>query len=224
MRQVDAALRHAEEMARLIGRDADLQRAAVGEAHVLAGEAHDAPRNIQRILARLQHARQPVDCGVRIAVAHGFVQRGDQVVVLFAVLIVEQRFFGGALLERLARDDGAAVRLKLAVQHHHLQRVQRRARVAVRERGDPLGHVVLHHDHAVAEAARVGQRAAQHPGQLLGGKRVKYKYFTTREKRRIDLKRRVFRRRADQDDAALFDKRQKRVLLRLVEAVDLVHK
>ena len=43
-----------------------------------------------------------------------------------------------------------------------------------------------------------------------------------REQRRVHLERRVLRRRADQDDRAGLDVRQERVLLRLVEAVDLV--
>ena len=43
-----------------------------------------------------------------------------------------------------------------------------------------------------------------------------------REQRRVHLERRVLRRRADQRDRAVLDVRQDDVLLRLVEAVDLV--
>ena len=43
-----------------------------------------------------------------------------------------------------------------------------------------------------------------------------------RQQRRVDLEVRVLRRRADQRDDALLDRGQQRVLLRLVEAVDLV--
>ena len=44
----------------------------------------------------------------------------------------------------------------------------------------------------------------------------------TRQQRRVDLEVRVLGGRADQRDHALLDRRQQRVLLRLVEAVDLV--
>ena len=66
VRQVHRALGHADEVARLIGCDRDLERAGVRHAHILAGEAGDAPRDIERVLARLEHAREPVDRSVRI--------------------------------------------------------------------------------------------------------------------------------------------------------------
>ncbi len=53
-----------------------------------------------RVFAGLQHAAQPVERGVGVGVADGFVQRGDEVVVLLALLVVEQ----DALLEGLGGD------------------------------------------------------------------------------------------------------------------------
>ena len=82
---------HADEVRGVFGRDSDGERLRIGVADVLGGEAHQAPRDVERILAGLEHARQPVDGGIRIAVAHRLVQRGDDVVVLFAALVVEQR-------------------------------------------------------------------------------------------------------------------------------------
>ena len=52
--------------------------------------------------------------------------------------------------------------------------------------------------------------------------RLEHEHFRSREQRRVDLERGVLGRRADEDDVAGFDARQKRVLLRLVEAVNLV--
>ena len=75
MGQMDRALGHPNEMARLIDGRGDFNRPAVGHSNVLAGKADEAPRNVEGVLAALQHAGQPVDCSVGVAVAHGFVQR-----------------------------------------------------------------------------------------------------------------------------------------------------
>ena len=52
--------------------------------------------------------------------------------------------------------------------------------------------------------------------------RLQHEHAHARQQRAVDLERRILRRRADQRDRARFDVRQKRVLLRLVEAMDLV--
>ena len=62
----------------------------LGEADVFDGHADDAAREIHRVFAGFQHAAEPVERGVGIGVAHGFVQRGDEVVVLLAGFVVEQ--------------------------------------------------------------------------------------------------------------------------------------
>ena len=90
VRQVYIAFRHPEEVARLIGREGDLEGAAVREADVLAREADQPPRDVERVLARLEHAREPVDGGVGVAVAHRLVQGGNEIIVFLAVFVVEQ--------------------------------------------------------------------------------------------------------------------------------------
>ena len=52
--------------------------------------------------------------------------------------------------------------------------------------------------------------------------RLEHVDLRPRQQRRVDLERRVLGGRADEDDVAGLDARQERVLLRLVEAVDLV--
>ena len=54
-----------EELEGLLGVERDAQGARVREADVLGGEAHDAPRDVQRVLPRLEHPHEPVDRGVR---------------------------------------------------------------------------------------------------------------------------------------------------------------
>ena len=85
---MNAAFGHTEEMARLISRHGDLERARIGKPHVLARKADHPPRHIERIFARFEHARQPIDGGVGIGIAHGLMQRGDDVIVFLARLVI----------------------------------------------------------------------------------------------------------------------------------------
>ena len=78
---------------------ATVSACGIGVADVLRREANQAPRDVERVLAGLEHPRYPVDGRVRIAVAHRFVQRRDEVVVLLATLVVEQRAPLNGLLE-----------------------------------------------------------------------------------------------------------------------------
>ena len=155
--QVHRTFRHADEVAGLIGGHGDLQRPRVGKPHVLAGKARHAAGDVERVLAGLQHARQPVHRRVRVGIAHGLVQRGDEVVVFLALLVVEQGFFGGALFQRLF-GHGDAVFVHLAVEHHHFQRRKGAARVAVGKGGDGREHLRLNVDPRAAKAACVRQR------------------------------------------------------------------
>ena len=64
--------------------------------------------------------------------------------------------------------------------------------------------------------------AAHDQRELLVGERHELVDLAPRQQRRVDLEVRVLRRRADQRQRPLLDRRQQRVLLGLVEAVDLV--
>ena len=65
---------------------------------------------------------------------------------------------------------------------------------------------------------------AEQPSDIVRIQPLQDKDTTARQERTVDLKRRVLRRCPDQDDAALLDEREKRILLCLVEAVDLIDK
>ena len=106
LRQRGVPFRHAHEVHRVLCGDRDRQRLRIRVADVLRRESHQPARDVERILAGFEHARQPVDGGVGIAVAHGLVQRGDQVVVLFAGLVVEQR----AVLREVGDQGGVSMR------------------------------------------------------------------------------------------------------------------
>ena len=61
------------------------------------------------------------------------------------------------------------------------------------------------------------------PSTASVGQRLQHEHLRARQQRRVHLERRILRRRADQDDVAGLDAREEGVLLRLVEAMDLVH-
>ena len=68
--QRQIALRHADEIHCVARRHAQRQRLRVCQADVFHCHAHQPPGNVQRIFAGLQHARQPVQRRIGIAVAH----------------------------------------------------------------------------------------------------------------------------------------------------------
>jgi len=102
-----------------------------------------------------------------------------------------------------------------------LERVERDAGVTVRddhERAERVGR----DGHGSVQPARIGDRPLDDQPDVILTKRLQHEDPGTREERRDDLERRVLGRRADERDIALLDVRQHRVLLTLVEAVDLV--
>ena len=76
--------------------------------------------------------------------------------------------------------------------------------------------------HRAEAALAVGQRAAQDVLDRRLRQRLQHEHLRPREQRRVHLERGVLGGRADQDDVAGFDAGKKGILLRLVEAMDLV--
>ena len=216
------ALRGSDIMGALIRGDGKLQRASVGHPDVFAREAHDAPRDVERILSRLEHPRKPIERGVRVGITHRLMQRRDQVVMLFPILVVEERLSRRALLDGFARDMSDALIVDVGVENRHFEGRERGTRVAVRRGGDHLDELRGHLDLLSSEPFRGRQRAVEEFEDLFGGKRVENENFASRQERAVDLERGVFRRGAYENDRALLDKGEKRVLLRLVEAMDFV--
>ena len=58
-------------------------------------------RDEEGVLAGLEHAREVVERGVRVAGAHALDQRRDHVVVLFAIPVVNEQASPGRLGDRL---------------------------------------------------------------------------------------------------------------------------
>ncbi len=74
-----------------------------------------------------------------------------------------------------------------------------------------------------AEPARIFERVGEQREYVLRFERLQHKHLAPRQQRAVHFKRRIFGSGAYQDDTALFHIRQKGVLLRFVESVDLVY-
>src|SRR5664280_2909835 len=213
LRQRVARLGQPHQLDRLGGRRGQRQGGGVGVADVLGGEDHHPPHDEPRVLAALQHHRQVVQRGVGIRAPRRLDPRGDVVVVAVAALVVEDRpplqrvldtLQGHPLLAQLRGGRGG-----------QLERVERRTRVAFAARRQEVERVRLHRH-------RGARGAAQHRCQLLGGQGLQCIHAQAREQRAVDLERRVLGGGADQRQQALLHRGQQRVLLGLVEAVDLI--
>jgi hypothetical protein len=101
----EVAFGRAEEVHGVAGGEAEVEGFGRGEADVFDGHADDAAGDVHGVFAGLQHAAEPVEGGVGVGVADGFVQRGDDVVVLLALFVVEQ----DAALQGFGGDRGLVV-------------------------------------------------------------------------------------------------------------------
>ena len=192
----------------------------IGEADVLARHPHQPAGEVVGVLAGGEHAGQPVERGVGVALAHRLVEGGDEVEVLLPRLVVEQD-----LPLRHPRDR-RGVDLAVAaggLGGGHLEQVQGGAGVARGELGEAGERLVVDLDPQRAETQlAVVQGPAQQRHDVGLGERLQHHHPAARQQRRVQLERRVLGGRPHQHDVAPLDVGEEGVLLRLVEAVDLV--
>ncbi len=103
------------------------------------------------------------------------------------------------------------------------EQVESAAGVAVGRPRDELERRWLGGDCTVRRRLPV-ERALEHDADILGRERAQDVDARAGQERAVDLEGRVLGRRTDEAERAVFDEGQERVLLRLVEAVDLVEK
>ena len=191
----EVAFGRTEEIEGVFGRERHGQGVGVGKPDVFAGHAHHAAREVERIFAGFDHAREPIEGGVRIGVAHGFVERGDEIEMLFPGFVVAEEFALENVFEEFAGDDPSGAFLGLSALGGELQCVVGGASVAVCEGGDAKKNVVRHFGRFVAaawhgqQAARfVGEGAAKQLDDLRSGERFEDVHLGAGQKRRDDFK------------------------------------
>ncbi len=217
------AFGRAEEIERVLGSERDGESAGFGEADVLAGHAHHAAREIERIFAGFDHAREPVERGIGVGVAHGFVQRRDEIEVLLTGFVVAEEFALQDVFEELRSDHAHAGFVRTSAGGSELERVVSGARVTVGEGGDAKENVVRDFYRIVPEAVFfVSEGAAKKLDDLWRGEWIKEVDFGAGKQGADNFEGRILRGRADENDVAGFDVREKGILLGFVEAVDFV--
>ena len=177
----------------------------------------------ERIVAGLEHAHHPVDGGVGVAPAHRFDERADDVVVLLARLVVEERAVAlrGRDVPRATRDARPG---RLEPVRHDLERRKGASRVAAapfRAMARSASSSAVRSARAEA-VRRVVERAPQELDEVVCRERLEAEHLAPGEERCVHREARVLGRRPDEDDRPVLDVRQERVLLRLVEPMDLV--
>ena len=221
MREWDDALGQTDEIDRIFDCERDLQCARIGVADILGGKDDHPARDEERILPGLDHPRHPVKCRIGIAAAHALDERGDDVVMLLAGTIVEQRF----VLRRLAdvvSDDRAALR-GAGQLGSDFQRTERAARVTRAKAHDLGQRVVIDRQFERPEPPiAIGQRAPDESGEVIIVQRLEHEDAGAREQWRDHFEGRILGGRADQGNQAIFDVRQDRVLLRAIPSMNLV--
>ena len=155
-------------------------------------------RDEQRILAAFEHARQPVDAPRRDRCARiDLDERADRVVVRVAALVVER----AAPLHRLLDVSRVidAMPSAPARGRGELERVERRARVAVGQPDESVERVAVERD-AASRRARARSRPARGRRSRPISSSVscfKHEDARARQQRGVHFERRVLGRRAD---------------------------
>ena len=200
---------------RLRGGGGYRQRPRIGVADVLGGEDHHPAHDEARILAALEHHREVVQRGIWIGAARGLDPCGDVVVVEVPPFVVQQRAALQGVLGPLQRD--ARLAALGCCGRGELQRVQGGARIAFAARREEIDRLLAHR-----RPGELPRRVTQHRRHLVRAERAQRVHAQAREQRSVDLEGRVLGRRPDQGYQSLLDRGQQRILLGLVEAVDLV--
>jgi hypothetical protein len=185
----------------------------VGDPYVLVGEPCDAPRDEQRILAAVEHPREPVQGGVRVGAAHRLVEGRDEVVVALLGFVVQRR----PLLDGLGQRGRVEGRGALGQFLQLLDHVQQVAAVPVGHGDERAARLVLERD-----GAHFLLGAGEERFECGGVEPVEDEHLAAGEERAVEFEAGVLGGGADEDDRAVFDVGQERVLLGAVEPVDLV--
>ena len=131
--------------------------------------------------------------------------------MVIAELVVAPNFFAKNFAQIFSRN--------AALENQLLQNVQSNPRVAVRKVRNNFQRRIFN-----AFGLFSFDSAQENFFNIGGGELVEANNFDAAQKRRIDFKKRIFRRGANQNQTPVLDVRQKEILLRLVEAVNFVDK
>jgi len=231
LREGQVAFGRAEKIESIACSEGEGEGAGFGEADIFTGHADDASREIEAIFTAFDHADEPVESGVGIGVAHGLVECGDEVVVLFARFIIAEELALEDIFEEFARDAADAGRTArggaiggLSAAGAEFEGVVGDAGVAIGIGGDAEKDVVGGIEMSVTKAAfGISKGAVEEIDDLRGGESIENVDLGAGEERRDDLEGRIFGGGANEEDVAGFDVGEEGVLLGFVEAVNFIN-
>src|SRR3546814_9294431 len=74
----------------VLGGEALHQRLRIGEADILARKTGESPQDVERLLARDEHPREPIERRLRVRPAQRLMERRDQIVMAVAALVIDR--------------------------------------------------------------------------------------------------------------------------------------
>ncbi len=147
------------------------------------------------------------------------MQCGYLIVEILALLVEAPPTAGGDFHDRCGRNLTGFRQIG-----REFEQVQRPSCVAVRRLCHQLQRLVIDFQSSGKSTRLVAQCTPQHGDQIVYGQRFQDIDARSRQKRVVQFKRRIFGGCADKGQRAVLDKRQKCILLRLVEAMHFVEK
>jgi len=182
----------------------------------------NSPGDEARVFASVNHFREPIHSGVRIAAAHRFDKSGDGV-VMRVLVVIDDGFLLDALFGGGEIDVDYSIGRWLSSERGNFERVQGFAGITIGEFCQMAEGVIGCFDFHVTEAAiGIFQRAREQGEQVVFGERPEFKDLGARDKRGVDEEKGIVSGCADKANNAAFDVGQKNVLLRFVEAMNFV--
>ena len=195
---------------------------------MICGHARPTSSHAQTISLRQADGRSPASssrarwctAAVGVGSAHRFLKRRKDVVMLVAAAVVAER----AALRQLPRERHRDDRFLSALRRNRaeLRGVHRLAHVAAARHCDVCGHAVLQPERKPALLCEEPESALDRADYLLALDRLELEDRRAAQDRVVHVEVRVFRRGGDQRDAAVFDELEQRLLLFLIEILDLI--
>ena len=222
--QRNTSLGPADKMHRIHAGHRHLQRFGVSQANILGRADDNTAGNKLRLLTGLDHTRQIMQHRVRIRASHTFDKGGNYIIMIVTFFIIMQSLLLHALGRHIQRNVAHSVLGRGSRQHRQFQRIVSRAGVTAGSLGNMLQGVLLQIHRQITEPTLLIGESLQHQRLnmfLLQGQQTKN--ARPGQQRIVHLKIRVLGSCADQNDGAVLHRRQQRILLRLVKAVNLIN-
>ena len=194
----------------------NLHGARIGQADVFPGHTDNPARQILGVGSTIEHARQPVERRVGMRPPHRLVQGRDLVVKIVATLVKTPRIEGQGVLDEFGIDrrDLRRTRRGQAL----LEQIQQASCIAIGVSHQGLDRGLF----KLQIAEHLGLRPIEELSELVIGQRLQHIDLGSREQRRVDFERRVLGGGADEGHQPGFGVWQQGILLRLVEAMNLI--